>query len=192
MKKHYYGWLVILLGALVTTGCGSGLSDTEEKIVGKWYVAVPAQTYTNYDNDTFIKECTYSVEGEVEYFDDHTETSQAKANCSFHVVDEDYEEWIDLKYKFEGEQTWSIEDGQLIEKGTTANIKFLGFSTMQKYDPDVDDYYINALKSYIKDGFPELKQEMLKKTTSSILELNDDEMILEDEDGEKNTYTKIK
>lgn len=191
MKKHYYAWLVIVLCAMTVTGCGSGLSDKEKKIVGKWYFAIPAETDTDYDDDTFIKEFTWSGEGEVEYFDDHTEKCQINAIYSIHVVDEDYEEWIELKYKYEGEQAWSMEGDELIEKGKSAKIKFIGFSTMQEYNPDVDDYYINTLKSIINDGMPELKQEMLKKSASTIVELTDDEMILEDEDGEKETYTKI-
>ena len=191
MKKHYYAWLVIVLCAMTVTGCGSGLSDNEKKIVGKWYVAIPAETDTDYDDDTFIKEFTWSGEEEVEYFDDHTGKYQVNAIYSYHVVDGDYDEWIELKYAFSGEQTWSIEGEEMVEKAKDVSVRFIGFSTMQEYDPDVDDYYINTLKSMLNDVMPEIKQEMLKKSTSTIVELTDDEMILEDEDGEKETYTKI-
>lgn len=121
----------------------------------------------------------------------YTEMDNGKVTFSFHVEDEDYDEWIDLIYDFSYEGTWRVKGNKLIQKGDKFIMEFSSFSTMQKYNPDVDDYYINALKSMMEEQIPELRHDNLKKRTQKIIDMSDDEMTVE-ENGEKTNMVRLK
>lgn len=192
MKKNCFVWLTIVLGTLVAVGCGSSLNDKEEKIVGKWHSYLSeSMDEDEIDEDLWITAFSISGESEDEYFADHTMKDDGPIIFSFHVEDGEYDEWIDLVYDVTYEATWSVDGDKLIEKGNKVDIGFSHFTTMQEYDPDFDDYYINTLKSIVEEMLPELRHECLKKSTSTIIDLSEDEMTLENEDGEETTYVRI-
>ena len=192
MKKSILSWTALLLCVLIVTSCGSSLNDKEKKFEGKWHNTYSSSySEDDFDKDCFIIDGTFSVESEDEYFSDHTEKSQGTLTYSFHVEDEDYDEWIDLKYDVSYEGTWSVNGDELISKGKEIDIDFSKFKTTQKYDPDIDDYYINILKGIVEDMIPEIRHEMLKKSSQRIVNLSDDEITLKDEDDEENTYIRI-
>lgn len=190
MKKLYLSWLAMLLCGLVVTSCCSSLNEKEQKIVGKWHSVFTQSDDESNDEESFVNESSFTLELEDEYFSDHTNKAEGTMKFTFHVVDGEYDEWIDLYYDFSYEGIWSVNGKKLTTKGNKVNIEYSHFKTMQDYDPDYDDYYINALKS-IEYDFPELKHDALKKSTDIIVDLSDDEITLQDEDGEEYTMIRI-
>lgn len=192
MKKINLSRIVLLFCVLIVTSCGSSLNDKEKKIVGKWHNTYSSSySEDDFGEDCFIVDGTFSVESEDKYLSDHTEKEQGTFTFSFHVEDEDYEEWINLTYDLSYEGTWSVNGDELISKGKEIDIDFSKFKTTQEYKPDIDDYYINILKSFVEDWIPEIRHDVLKKYSQKIVNLSDDEITLEDEDGEENTLIRI-
>ena len=189
MKKNLYR-LTILLSMLVAVSCGSNLNDKERVIVGRWHYTVSKHMKEAFDENSFITEYSFTTESEDVFRSNYTEKDNGKATFSFHVEDEDYNNWIDMIYDISYEGTWSVKGNQLILKGDKYEMGFSDFSSLQKYNPDFDDYYIKVLKSIIEEQIPELRHESLKKRTQLIIDLSDDEMIVE-EDGEKLNMVRI-
>lgn len=161
------------------------VTDEEEAIVGTYYSAFMERS----DDGTVL----YSYEVEIEYRADNTALFEgiAKFKIPLEIEEDDYYNEITLTYKMTGEHSWHVENGYLIEKGIEYDLEYIDGTSLKPSDDFYDvDVLIKRYKEYFEMGIPQIRQEFMKKVRNKIVRIDDEGLVLRDEEGKEETYTR--
>lgn len=160
------------------------VTDEEEAIVGTYYSAFMER----YDDGGVL-----SYEAEIVYRADNTNLCEgiAKFKIPLEIEEDDYYNEITLTYKRTAKATWHVENGYLIEKGIEYDLEYIDGTSLKPSDDFYDvDVLIKRYKEYFEMGIPQIRQEFMKKVRRKIVRIDDEGLVLRDEEGEEETYTR--
>ena len=173
------GLSIALLLMMVTIGCvNSEQSRYEKQIVGKWLFT----QLQDDDNMSVVMELITNFQK------DKSEVFDGYMRIRTHIDDGDYANTITFEYAITGSGTWDIDSEYFVEKINKCDITLQKVSTMIQLEDD--DIYIGQMKEMLEDGMPGIRSNIMKKSKDRIIKLTDDEFVIEDEDGNKETYRK--
>lgn len=160
------------------------VTDEEEAIVGIYYSAGMERS----DDGAVLG----SHETEIEYRADNTNLCDGIFKFKLPVeIEEDYYNEITLTYKITAKFTWHVENGYLIEKGIECDWEYIDGTSLKPSDDFYDvDVLIKRYKEHFEMGIPQIRQEFMKKVRSKIVRIDDEELVLRDEEGKEETYTR--
>ena len=167
----------------------------EKLIIGQW--SYSSTFSTNIQGDSIPNgTMTYLLENIDEYHNDFTETEfgsfQIFFNLNVKEVDAPYT--IIIEYDTDYQGTWSLEGGELVQKGDYCTYKF---SKGYALDPDADydeEYYVNLMRSYADTAVVQpIIDTMLEEHRAEVFESSRDELTLKYKGhAVMQTLTKIK
>ena len=170
----------IIASFVLFTSCISKTYD-ERDIVGKYFFSMTI------DDD----DASAAIEGIVEYNEDKITTFEGIVKLFDTMAEDGYFNSITVEYQFSASGTWKVEGSYLIEKIDPQAIKinFIGSSAI--YEDEWATLMQGVMKqqeAYLQTG---IREEYAKSGPSKIIEVTEDKLILEDEDGEQVIYTRI-
>lgn len=178
-KKRFAGLSTALLLMILTSACvNSEQSKHERQIVGSWL-------FSQLQDD---ENMSVVMELNTDFQEDKSEVFDGYMRIRAHVDDGDYANTITFEYAVTGGGTWEVDGDYFVEKINKCDIRLQKVSTMIQLEDD--DVYIGSMKEMLEDGMPGIRSSIMKKSKDKIVKLTDDEFIIEDEDGNRETYTK--
>ena len=167
----------------------------EKLIIGQWSYS---STYsTNIQGDSIPNgTMTYLLENIDEYRNDFSEVEYGSIQIFFnlYVKEADAPYTIIIEYDTDYQGTWSIDGGELVQKGDYCTYKF---SKGYALDPEADydeQYYVNLMRAYADTAVVRpIKDTMVDEHRAEIFESSRDELTLKYKGhAVMQTLTKIK
>lgn len=138
--------------------------------------------------DIYHNNGTSNVQGTVSYILDFLNTEEGVRFL------------VEFKYNMSYEGKWEIEDGFIVENGTSVRIRLVD-SDLTAYDTDDgEELFVDEelkreiIKEYtdvMEDEIYKLKKDILKQDKSQVVSVTESQMIQKSEDGELITYKRI-
>ena len=124
------------------------------------------------------------IEGTVTFNSDNTFSETGKLKFKLSYLYEDYYNTLVLLYNYKSEGSWKIDGDNLVE-----NVKECELTLEDTDATYYDDFYdiLTDMITHYTDGF---KSEILGPASFSIKSIDEENLVLIDEDGNKTVYVR--
>lgn len=163
--------------SLTIFSCVLQLNDEERQLVGYWNSA----EFREIEQDGIP--CSLIINEDVHFKSDRKVVSDVDIKMQY-LIDDDYSLLVKCTFYCHLEGSWEIENGYLVENYDNVEIELSDVKSTMGEIPE--------MKNSMEEMIPVLKNEMLGKQRSKILDITSNEMSLKDDEGEVAKYKKIK